>query len=941
MKIYKTTILLKGIFFTTLLINLFATSTALAVAEHPRTLINASELTAIKAKVAANEEPWKSAYDKMIGQAKSALTIPAPYFSVTFGGDNSANANCANVRIFCTGNFYGGGNQYDALSGAHPVAIAVRDLGMAYALTPEGTDSDGINRDDYADKLITLIRTWALDSTTGMLPQFSNNQSNISLYPTMSSVIYGVDMAWSYPGWVEADKTAFKAWVQTFGNNARANGIPQSPQNFVNWQVAFVSMAGAFVDDQSLLTFAYSTFREIIPGQMTGQGRMGRESGRPENWGGIGYSVFALHAMTQAAEIARHQGVDLYNYTSTGQVGGKGLKLALDYHVPYLKKAVPGGNPFTVGPNPLLPEHGMGIYELAYSRWQEPAYLELINFWGRPFGMRIWALGEVTLTHANQFELDITPTAPTITAQPEAVTATEGEDVTFTVTASGSMPTYQWFRSNVAIEGATTASYTLTEVTPDDGGRFYHVVITNDLDAASSDPALLTVLADTQSPTLLAARAASDTRVDIVFSEAISASSAETIANYQVDPDITVNAANLMSDGRTVSLTVSPLSEETTYTVSISNVQDRALTPNTIATLSDINFTYRLSDGFEDGNADGWTPLNADRWEVTTEADGNRAYALKATGFGSPGGGRLGEYSLLPGEYGDFTFTAKAKLGSTAANADYAVLFGFQDQNVDSYYYVMFNNNQNYTQLFKVVNGTRAAALATATQDWLNDNAYHNIEVSRAGNAITVKFDGNVILSATDNSLGAGRVGVGSFNDAAYFDDVSLSGAATSTPDTTPPVITLIGDNPLTIMVGSTYVELGASASDNRDGNLSANITIDASQVNTAETGNYSVTYNVSDAAGNAAIQVTRTINVVATTATISDPSNDNNSAGSGSAGGGGALGWWGLALMLGFLRMIPSIQRLPRYSLPSLLRRFNKGVCITVSKRFYTTSNK
>ncbi|PHS31228.1 MAG: hypothetical protein COA92_08485 [Sulfurovum sp.] len=82
--------------------------------------------------------------------------------------------------------------------------------------------------------------------------------------------------------------------------------------------------------------------------------------------------------------------------------------------------------------------------------------------------------------------------------------------------------------------------------------------------------------------------------------------------------------------------------------------------------------------------------------------------------------------------------------------------------------------------------------------------------------------------------------------------------------DTTLPVITLIGANPQILTVGDVYIELNATANDTVDGDISANIIIDASTVNTAVEGNYTVTYNVSDAAGNAAIQLTRTVNVVA-----------------------------------------------------------------------------
>ena len=80
--------------------------------------------------------------------------------------------------------------------------------------------------------------------------------------------------------------------------------------------------------------------------------------------------------------------------------------------------------------------------------------------------------------------------------------------------------------------------------------------------------------------------------------------------------------------------------------------------------------------------------------------------------------------------------------------------------------------------------------------------------------------------------------------------------------DTTAPVITLIGDNPQVIEAGSDYVELGATATDNRDGDLTAAVVIDATGVDTMVAGDYTVTYDVMDAAGNPAVTVTRTVRV-------------------------------------------------------------------------------
>ena len=42
--------------------------------------------------------------------------------------------------------------------------------------------------------------------------------------------------------------------------------------------------------------------------------------------------------------------------------------------------------------------------------------------------------------------------------------------------------------------------------------------------------------------------------------------------------------------------------------------------------------------------------------------------------------------------------------------------------------------------------------------------------------------------------------------------------------DTTIPVITLVGDTQITVEVGTTYTDLGATASDNYDGDITADI---------------------------------------------------------------------------------------------------------------------
>ena len=80
--------------------------------------------------------------------------------------------------------------------------------------------------------------------------------------------------------------------------------------------------------------------------------------------------------------------------------------------------------------------------------------------------------------------------------------------------------------------------------------------------------------------------------------------------------------------------------------------------------------------------------------------------------------------------------------------------------------------------------------------------------------------------------------------------------------DTTPPVITIIGDNPYTIGVGTAYIDPGVTANDETDGDITSKIVI-TNNVDTSATGTYQVKYNVSDNAGNAAVEKVRNVTVI------------------------------------------------------------------------------
>ncbi len=171
---------------------------------------------------------------------------------------------------------------------------------------------------------------------------------------------------------------------------------------------------------------------------------------------------------------------------------------------------------------------------------------------------------------------------------------------------------------------------------------------------------------------------------------------------------------------------------------------------------------------------------------------------------------------------------------------------------------------------------------------------------SNSGSAYVYKWDGSGFaetkLTASDAasndffslsvsiSADGGTVVVGSPLD----DDAgSSSGSAyVFVFDDTPPVITLVGDAELTLEAGIfPYSELGTTVTDDKD--ASVTVLIGGDTVDAGTVGTYVVTYDATDAAGNMAAQVIRTVNVVDTTPpeTTIDSASDGKGVAIGESG--------------------------------------------------------
>jgi hypothetical protein len=197
----------------------------------------------------------------------------------------------------------------------------------------------------------------------------------------------------------------------------------------------------------------------------------------------------------------------------------------------------------------------------------------------------------------------------TITNQPQNATSIAGQKATLNIGAtagyigdtSSASPGlgYQWQAAPTGsstftnVPGALGASYTTPLLKLSDNGTQFRVALLAGDATTNSSAATLTVTPDTTPPTLVSAILSStdNTKVRVIFSEAMEAASSSLAANYTINNGITVSAAAFQADGKSVVLTVSPITKGTTNTLTVKGVLD--LAGNAIAANSSITIGFQ------------------------------------------------------------------------------------------------------------------------------------------------------------------------------------------------------------------------------------------------------------------------------------------------------------------------------------------------------------
>lgn len=174
------------------------------------------------------------------------------------------------------------------------------------------------------------------------------------------------------------------------------------------------------------------------------------------------------------------------------------------------------------------------------------------------------------------------------------------------------------------------------------------------------------------------------------------------------------------------------------------------------------------------GNAANYEPREPSRWTVEKQ-DGDKRYFLQTTDYEGAGDGQPGEVSLVRNRrFEDFELSFSVRTNediSENTGADFVVAFGWQDP--DNYHFILGHVQAKFTKLFTVEDGERelVAELGSAL---IPDEDWHDVEVRRSGSEVTVALDGERVHTATLSTNFTGRLGVGSFDESVWYDDIDV-----------------------------------------------------------------------------------------------------------------------------------------------------------------------
>lgn len=186
---------------------------------------------------------------------------------------------------------------------------------------------------------------------------------------------------------------------------------------------------------------------------------------------------------------------------------------------------------------------------------------------------------------------------------------------------------------------------------------------------------------------------------------------------------------------------------------------------------------------FEDGEAARFEPTDPKAWMVVDQG-GNRVYAMtvRQSDYTPPHRSPYNISLVKNLEAGTVVLDVRCQSAMTDyGHRSLCLFFNYQDP--AHFYYVHFGKeaDPHANQIFIVNDAPRKAISETTTDGTPWDDEWHHARVVRNAETGTIEvfFDdmAKPVMTATDKTFTSGRVGIGSFDDAANFDHVVVYAA--------------------------------------------------------------------------------------------------------------------------------------------------------------------
>jgi hypothetical protein len=266
---------------------------------HSGGLHTAEDFIRIKAKIAANAEPWVSGWNRLIANSHAqASYVAAPVVKLVRGGRSAEEPDPDNY------------------SRAFNDAAAAYQLALRWKISGES---------QYAQAAVNILNAWA--STCEKISGDSNTALAGGIYGYQFAV--AAELLRDYEGWTQQDFVAYKQWmVKVFYSLNMAFltthwGTCDS-HYWANWDLAnlaSVMAIGILTDNRSMYNYAvnylqrgrgngnwFKAINYVFEGENSGLAQL-QESGRDQ-----GHSTLVIALLGTICQLAWTQGDDFYGF---------------------------------------------------------------------------------------------------------------------------------------------------------------------------------------------------------------------------------------------------------------------------------------------------------------------------------------------------------------------------------------------------------------------------------------------------------------------------------------------------------------------------------------------------------------------------------------------------------------------------------------------------